>query len=271
MKRIIIPTRPGFDEWRTQARACLQAGLPPGYIFWQAHDAAQECDLFNAAPAPQNPAKAEIPIPRAFIEQAELASRNSAPDRFALLYRILWRLVHENKNLLHHKTDDDIIKMNRYIKAVARDAYKIKAFLRFREAKDDNGPCYIAWYEPEHYALELVLPFFQTRFKNMRWSILTPYIAAHWNCTRLTLSDNPDPGMVPKDDQIEQYWLKYYASTFNPARPKKAAMLNQMPKKYWKNMPETVLIPGLLRESESRARTMIENGAAPPPTKTDPP
>ena len=39
-----------------------------------------------------------------------------------------------------------------------------------------------------------------------------------WDRENLTLSANPDPSIAPKNDDIERYWLKYYASTFNPAR-----------------------------------------------------
>ena len=72
------------------------------------------------------------------------------------------------------------------------------------------------WYEPEHYSLGLSLPFFQSRFKNMNWSILTPYQAAHWDGEILKLSANSDSSQYPKEDEVEKYWLKYYASTFNP-------------------------------------------------------
>jgi DNA polymerase len=91
----------------------------------------------------------------------------------------------------------------------------------------------------------------------MRWSILTPYLAAHWDMQQLTLDYNPDRSAYPDVDSVEKYWLAYYANIFNPARPKQGAMLSQMPKKYWKNMPETVLIPDLLKNSESRAKEMI--------------
>lgn len=258
MKRLMISSQPGFEDWREHARRCLQEGLRPDQVFWQdAH--SDSVDLF-ALPAISAPARGDSPtVPKEFLELARLAACHASPDRFALLYRVLWRLTRQNKNLLRLSTDDDILKLNGYIKAVRRDAYKIKAFLRFRALPADHGEHYAAWYEPEHFSLELSLPFFQTRFRNMVWSILTPYLAAHWDGTDMTLCKNPDPSFVPAADGIETYWLKYYASTFNPARPKKAAMLNQMPKKYWKNMPETVLIEGLLRTSESRARKMIED------------
>lgn len=258
MKIITINTCPGFDEWRQHARLCLQESIKPGQILWQSKD-AQEQDLF-AGPTSQAVRQTGVfSVSRDFLELARIAACHASADRFTLLYRVLWRLCHENKKLLHYKTDADILKLNTYVKAVRRDAYKIKAFLRFREVRIASDKYFIAWYEPEHYSLELSLPFFQTRFKNMAWSILTPYLAAYWDREILTLQANPDRSRIPQHDDIERYWLTYYAAIFNPARAKKAAMMNHMPKKYWKNMPETALIPDLLRQSESRARKMIED------------
>lgn len=259
MRRIAIAARPGFEEWRHYARECFCADIPPTDIDWQDSPGAAG-DLFADDSSPLPPACGDFSVPRAFLDMAALAACHASPERFTLLYRILWRLKRGEPHVLQLKTDSDVMALNRMVKAVRRDAYKIKAFLRFREVTAQAGEAFVAWYEPEHYTLELSLPFFQTRFKNMTWSILTPYLAAHWDRQSLTLSANPDPAIVPAQDKIEDYWLKYYATTFNPARPKKAAMLNQMPKKYWKNMPETVLIPELLRGAGSRAARMIKDG-----------
>ena len=117
---------------------------------------------------------------------------------------------------------------------------------------------FVAWYEPEHYTLEMKLNFFIKRFKNMRWSILTPYRAAHWNLQGLVLEDNPDPSLYPTDDEHEKYWITYYANIFNPVRLKTKAMMTQMPKKYWKNMPETKIINDLINNSEKRVKDMID-------------
>jgi probable DNA metabolism protein len=254
MKTITILQRPGFDEWRNQARLCLAERRKPHDVLWQ--DSFAEADLFAQDDAPCAMTAVKT-VPKDFIDRARYAACHAAPDRFTLLYRILWRLTHGQKHLLQLKTDADILKMNGYVKAVRRDAYKITAFLRFRETADGR---FVAWYEPEHFSLDLSLPFFQTRFKNMQWSILTPYLAAHWDGETLNRQDNPDPTQRPQDDNIEKYWLTYYGAIFNPARPKKAAMLNQMPKKYWKNMPETVLVREMLHTSEARARQMIDAG-----------
>ncbi len=251
---------PGFQQWRDGARVCLQANLPPTEVLWRSPDNTVELSLFDS-PATLQPSLQtadDIRVSPAFIRLAETAACHQDPERFALLYRILWRLIHENKQLLQFKTDDDILRLERIVHAVRRDAYKITAFLRFREIRDEQGPHFVAWYEPEHYTLEMVLPFFQTRFCNMRWAILTPYRAAHWDGNEISLADNPDPALYPAEDAVETYWLQYYSSIFNPARIKEKAMLTQMPKKYWKNLPEAHLIPNLLRDANGCVHKMVE-------------
>ena len=57
-------------------------------------------------------------------------------------------------------------------------------------------------------------------------------------------------------------WKTYYASIFNPARVKIGAMLKEMPKKYWKNMPETALVPGLIAGAQARESGMIATAQA---------
>jgi DNA polymerase len=52
-------------------------------------------------------------------------------------------------------------------------------------------------------------------------------------------------------------WKTYYASTFNPARLKVGAMLREMPRKYWRNMPETSLVQPLIAGARAREIEMI--------------
>ena len=89
MKKIIIKTCPGFEEWREQARLCLQEAIKPDQILWQNHD-AQDQDLF-AGRTPQNVKQAKgFSVSKDFVEMARIAACHACPDRFALLYRVLW-------------------------------------------------------------------------------------------------------------------------------------------------------------------------------------
>ena len=77
----------------------------------------------------------------------------------------------------------------------------------------------------------------------MNWSILTPDRCAHWDGKELSFTEGVPKSEAPADDAVESLWQKYYASIFNPARVKIHAMQAEMPKRYWKNLPEAQLIP----------------------------
>jgi DNA polymerase len=139
----------------------------------------------------------------------------------------------------------------------------MRAFLRFREVEDDTRR-YVAWFEPDNFIVEANAPFFVRRFATMAWSILTPYRSAHWDGETLRLAAGARAADVPDDDALEAYWRAYFSSIFNPARVKIAAMTSEMPKKYWRNLPEAAAIPELIRQSRERTRTMIETPSVSP-------
>jgi DNA polymerase len=145
----------------------------------------------------------------------------------------------------------------------------MRAFVRFRlvESAADAGDgveTFAAWFEPLHRVTERTAPFFARRFANMRFSILTPDACVHWDTDRLTYSAGADPASAPADDDLEDYWRTYYASTFNPARLKVKSMTSHMPKHYWRNLPEASLIPGLVAGASERTSRMVAAGPAPP-------
>ncbi len=180
------------------------------------------------------------------------------PERFALLYTLIWRAHRGEKHILHDAADPLVARITRLAQAVRRDTHKMRAFLRFREVNEHGATRYIAWFEPTHYIVEANAPFFVRRFATMTWSILTPYRGAHWNGETLAFTPGATQADIPNDDALEAYWRAYFASIFNPARLKIAAMTSEMPKKYWRNLPEAAAIPGLIRAAQSRTRAMIE-------------
>jgi DNA polymerase len=151
------------------------------------------------------------------------------------------------------------------VKAVRRDEHKMHAFVRFREVgRRERETRYIAWFEPEHYIVELAAPFFVRRFADMAWSILTPDVCAHWDGHAVAFTPGVSKTEAPTEDRLEETWLRYYASIFNPARLKVKAMQTEMPKKYWRNLPEASMIKSLILEAERRTGAMIANAATEP-------
>jgi uracil-DNA glycosylase len=254
-----------FDGWRLAARALALAEVPPEAIGWQVGDT--QADLFGAgdgAPMPPVPEGAQFSVPRPFVELAETAILHGDPERFGLLYALLLRL-RTQPGLIEDETDPLRRRLEEMAKTVRRDIHKMRAFLRFREVADDDGAArYVAWFEPEHHILRANAGFFVRRFATMRWSILTPEGALHWDGE--TLSEGPPAtrGDAPEGDPIEAVWKTYYASIFNPARLKTKAMLKEMPRKYWKNMPETALVGELIAGAQQRESRMIATAQSAP-------
>ena len=68
---------------------------------------------------------------------------------------------------------------------------------------------------------------------------------------------------APDDAELEELWKSYYKSIFNPARVKVKAMQAEMPKKYWKHLPEAELIAGLIAGGGRRVAGMMQEEPLP--------
>jgi uracil-DNA glycosylase len=262
MHFITLDGETDFDGWRNAARGLALSDVKPADVTWRVRGNAPE--LFEpTAPPPEPPHGATFNVPGKFVELAQTAILHRNPERFALLYRLLWRL-RGHHDLLDIATDPDVAEVASMAKAVRRDEHKMHAFVRFREVGREQKAHYIAWFEPEHYIVELAAPFFARRFADMPWSILTPDLCAHWDGHAISITPGVAKAEAPTEDRLEETWRRYYASIFNPARLKVKAMQNEMPKKYWRNLPEASLIKPLIAGAGRTANAMIANDATEP-------
>ena len=265
MQAVQLEALNDFGAWRLAARGLLRAGARPEDVVW--HEPGAVAGLFEdqaAEPAGQHPIGA---VPAAFLALAQEAINHTDPERFALLYRLLWRLQ-ADRNVLAVASDGDVARLTKMASAVRRDSHKMKAFVRFKEIVDDSGiERFAAWFEPEHYTLELTAPFFARRFDGMMWAIVTPYRSAYWDGSSLAFGPGGRKGDVPEDDAVEADWKTYFSSIFNPARLKVAMMKSEMPVKYWRNLPEAELIGPLVRGARQAEQEMIARAASQPPSR----
>ena len=256
-----------LNGFRRAVRRLIADDISPEAVVWQT-DAAPS--LFDASPMTGTLDTAPpISLPRTATDLIRHVVCHHDPERYALLYRCVWRLLNGERALLDVASDPLVARLALMAKSVRRDLHKMHAFLRFRCVSDRSGERYIAWFEPAHYILEETADFFVDRFRSMVWSILTPVGSLHWDRETLRIGPPGDKTALPATGAVEAEWNTYYASTFNPARANTAAMLREMPKKYWRNMPETKLIPNLLRSAGSRVETFMSNAPA-LPRKKDP-
>ena len=261
MPTAILARPDDFDGWRAAARGLAAARVPGEAIVWQVGDAATDLLGGDVAPAAT---EAMFSVPKAFLDIARRVVCNADPERFALLYTALLRL-RERPKLFDDAADPLVRRLYDLDKNVRRDVHKMRAFVRFREVVE-GGPendeaRFVAWFEPEHHIVRLNAGFFARRFAQMAWSILTPDECVHWDGD-LSFTPGATRADAPAGDPLEATWRTYYASIFNPARLKVKAMTSEMPRKYWKNLPEAALVPGLVAGAEERTRMMLAAGAA---------
>ena len=262
MQVVRLASETDFAGWRTAARALRAGQVAPDDTLWTVDGSGG--DLFGElAPAPDAAAPG-FTVPREFLDLAESVILHRSDERFALLYRLLWRLGGE-PDLLRIHSDADVQKVRLFEKSVHLAAHKMKAFVRFRLVTDPHGlESYVAWFEPAHRVVEITAPFFVRRFASMCFSILTPDACVHWDTMGLVVLPGADPADAPSEDRLEDYWRTYYASIFNPARLKIDAMTKEMPKRYWRNLPEARLIPELIAKAEARTTTMVSQAPSNP-------
>ena len=277
MQHIALEHDTDWAGFTRAARWAVHAGLAPQALSLATRTGTgSSAGLFDGdatVAAASLPDTAALRLPGALVALLQRATLHREPQRFDLTYRLLWRLSQPAlRPQALDPLDADRRRLDLLAKAVQRDMHKAKAFVRFRpcaeampSARATTHPTadpeaqvqQVAWFEPEHHVLMAVAPFFARRFANLRWAILTPDMSVRWDGHELHPGPPARREHAPGPDAGEALWLAYYASIFNPARTKPAMMKKEMPVRYWRNLPEAVLIAPLLAGAAERTGRML--------------
>lgn len=246
---------PHFESWRNKAKQLLVSNIQPHEINWITAEGG-----FTFGEDWQDIEVHETPrLHRDYFERAIVVSCFRDDSTWDLLYRIAWRLLHEQKDLLKIPIDPDIRELESRQHLVMRDVHKMKAFVRFKEVQEDGKTIYMAWHRPDHRIVRLAAPFFKDRFNGMNWVIMTEDESMSWNLETLSFSEGVPSHKAPKDDSAEDLWKTYYSSIFNPARIKIGAMKKEMPVRHWKTLPESELITSLIDQAPDRLKEFYDS------------
>ena len=210
--------------FRSEARQLLAHQVPPDEVQWQLQAPADPYSDLQSPQAsrPKNVARAATAIvPASFTRLCEFVVLHRDPARFALLYRLLWRLVHEPQ-LRNDPIDNDMLQAQHMAHAVRRDIHKMKANLRLHTIRDAQGrELQVGCYEPAHHVMEAVAPWFCKRLPAPRWAILTPERSARCDNGELLFGPGVPASALPGAEASEAEWLACYERAFG-ARDKPA-------------------------------------------------
>ncbi|HUN42864.1 MAG TPA: UdgX family uracil-DNA binding protein [Acetobacteraceae bacterium] len=194
MQRILLESETDWQDWRNATRALVLAGVPPEEVQWavRAHPDERSSQLPEGS--------AGFNLPRALVAIAALAFQARDPERFALLYRLVWR-ANAGEKVLEKTSDPDLRRAQSLAYAVRAEAHKMRTNVRFLPVEEDR---YLGWYVPAHYVLEANAQLMAQRFPDVTFSILTPDGSAHWQAG--TLRFGAGLAHVADDAALEKWW-----------------------------------------------------------------
>lgn len=245
-----------FESWRKYARNLLEEKVHYNEVIWESDRTGSLFDFVDATPPSQ---ASVIKIPRDFIQDAEFVAAFRDDSTWSLLYKLAYRIVYEEKNLMQISLDDDVLDFHRRMRLVSRDLHKVRAFVRFKEIKKNDKSIYMAWHRPDHRVLKFSASFFANRFNGMNWVIYTPDESMSWIDNQLTFG----PGITQQEaqafDHTEELWKTYFGSIFNPGRLKVKAMKKELPVRHWATLPEAEIISQLIADAPKKLDEFYES------------
>ena len=134
MHFIILDSNTDFNGWRKAARVLAQNDVEPSDVTWTVRgDAPPLLEPPSAAHVFQSP-EGSFNVSAKFVELAQSAILHRDVKRFAILYRLVWRL-RSHHDLLSAADDPDVALATAMAKAVHRDQHRMQALTQFGHSK----------------------------------------------------------------------------------------------------------------------------------------
>jgi DNA polymerase len=202
MRQIALSSETDWDGWRQASRRLVLAGIEPAELSW----------VVGGEPDPLPDASGSFNVSRALVALASVAFQAREPERFGLLYTLVWR-SHAGEKLLEDADDPDLLLARRMALAVRADAHRMRTNLRFLPV--DDGARFLGWYAPAHFVLEANAQLIARRFPNPAFSIVTPDGAAHWDGSALLFGSGLRH--AEDDEALQAWWDRHGAALLEQA------------------------------------------------------
>jgi DNA polymerase len=193
--------------FRAQANSMLAHQVPPAEIEWQALVSRESGESVRGASSrpPALPSALHSIVPRSFVRLIELVVLHRDEGRFDLMYRLLWRLVHEPE-LAGAVGDTDMAAAKAMAQGVRRDLSRGRRAAQLRSLAPREGIALrFAWCAPQHHVTEELAQWLARTQPAAPWLLATPDRCVLWDGSRL-LSGPGVPSLVAaKADDANWY------------------------------------------------------------------
>lgn len=210
----VIRTNRDFATWRRAARELLREGVDPYGVAWLDGPVDPRAPRPRVLPGPAG----QVHVPREFLEGARVVADARDPNRWTLLYSLLWRMAHDRDlDVLRRSGDGDVTRFLELQREVLADVARLLASAEFRPVVLDVGERLIAWHLPDHFTVKRALPALLERFGSAAWALLTPDGSVDFDGAGLRVG-----AAVPMSPRIVSdvpaYWRRSHREAFRRAR-----------------------------------------------------
>lgn len=204
--RVDLASPIDVGDFRSQANALLAQQVPPADIDWHSEASPESGSKFHGAGivAPRPPSALHSIVPRSFVRLTELVVLHRDAGRFELMYRLLWRLVHEPE-LAGATGDRDMALAHSMAQAVRRDVLKVRKTVHLKALAPLSGvPLALAWCDPQHRVTELVADWLSRTQSTPPWLLASPDRCVLWTGRHLLCG----PGFIRAQAQAmnDEQW-----------------------------------------------------------------
>jgi DNA polymerase len=220
IRTVRLSSETDFEGWRAAARALRADGVEPARTAWE---------IDPHAPPPEARRERAQMVPRAFLGLARDVVLHRAPDRFLLLYKLLWRLG-VTPELLRFAEDPDVARALSLARDVDRALQRMKALTEFHEvAAPGGGRGHAAWFAPAQRVTERAAPFFTRRFSGLPFALMTPDVSLQWSDKTLSRGPGVEAVAAPSAESLSACWRNFARRLAVPGETGGAPMEHRRP------------------------------------------
>jgi probable DNA metabolism protein len=181
-----------WTGWRRATRAFVIAATEPADLTWTTGGDGDPVPAING----------NFTLSRTLVSLAAQAFQARDPERFGVLYSLVWR-AHHGGLALDDTEDLDLRLARRWALAARADAHRMRTLVRFAAVTFNGEPHFLGWYEPDHFVLEANARLLARRDPARGFTIVTPDGTAHHDPSGLRFG----AGLKhPDDDETLSAW-----------------------------------------------------------------
>ena len=155
-----------LDGFRAAAAPARAGASRPERVVWSIGEAP---GLFGRPPEADADAPPVGPAARGGRADRAAWCCHRDPERYALLYALIWRVLHGERQLLEVASDPLVHRLERMAQGDrAATCTRCTPSCASAGSRATSRERFVAWFEPDHHILEATAPFFVDRFRALR-------------------------------------------------------------------------------------------------------